>query len=88
MKAAEKRLGRQDEAKKRALSKKEKKLARLRLGEKLLNHSKNHANDPEDQALGESLGERLEKIKDSEDDTMANEENEENEEDDDWDNLD
>ena len=50
-----------------------------------MNHLKNHANDPEDQALGESLGERLEKIKDSEDDTVANEENEE---DDDWDNLD
>ena len=83
--AEDKRLGRQDETKRRGHLKKEKKLARARWGDKLLEHLNNHAagtQDPEDQQLAARLGERLKKAED--DESMA-EKQEEEEWEEEWD---
>ena len=80
--ADDKRISRQDETVRRGKSKKEKKLARARWGDRLLEHLNNHAQgtkDPEDQALATNLGERLKSV--ASDDSMAENVNEEEEED-------
>ena len=81
--ADDKRISRQDETVRRGKSKKEKKLARTRWGDRLLEHLNNHAQgtqDPEDQALATNLGERLKSV--PSDDSMAENVNEEEEEED------
>jgi len=80
--ADDKRLSRQDETVRRGKSKKEKRLARARWGDRLLEHLNNHAQgtqDPEDKALATNLGERLKSV--PSDDSMAENVNEEEEED-------
>jgi len=86
--AEDQRRSRQDIAQRRGQQKKEKKLAKVRWGDKFLEHLKNHAEqtqDVEDQALATNLEERLKSVKSDDEQMSAGaDEDKEEEDDDSW----